>query len=81
MSDLSSDVIIGQSDSNSTNSTSNFIDSGFHISYGTMQMLFFAIAIITVLICFTICTTVCICICLKRYVCIYFYELFHNSVH
>ncbi len=81
MSDLStSDVIIDQSDLNSTNSTSNFIDHGFHLSYGTMQMLFLAIAIITVLICFTICITACICICLKRYVYIFMNYFITQSI-
>ncbi|CAF0924584.1 unnamed protein product [Adineta ricciae] len=54
-------------DSNLTeNSTISYYNQESFMSYETMRIFFFAIAIITVLICLTICTTVCICICLKR---------------
>ena len=56
-------------DSNLTeNSTISYYNQESFMSYETMRIFFFAIAIITVLICLTICTTVCLCICLKRYV-------------
>jgi hypothetical protein len=79
LSSSSSNIINDQSNSNLnilTNDTFYSKDDNFGVSYETMQMLFIAIATITVLICLTICLTVCICICLKRYVVIQSIDLF-----